>query len=51
MWIFFFIFTFSETVDLIFAYWEFSFQFSYHKHGMAATIKSIPYSKGFFKIQ
>ena len=37
-----YIFIFSETGGLIFAYWEFSFQFSNHKHGMAATIKSIP---------
>ena len=34
--------TFSETGGLIFAYWEFLFQFSNHKHGMAATIKSTP---------
>ena len=46
---FFFIFTFSETGGLIFAYWEFSFQFSNHKHGMAATIKkyTLENSKGF----
>ena len=36
------IFTFSETGGLIFAYWEFSFQFSNHKEGIAATIKGIP---------
>ena len=49
VWIFFFIFTFSETGGLIFAYWEFSFQFSNHKHGMAATIKkyTLENSKGF----
>ena len=41
MWTF-FIFTFSETGGLIFAYWEVSIQFSNHKYGMAATIKSIP---------
>ena len=46
---FFFIFTFSETGVLIFAYWEFSFQISNHKHGMAATIKkhTLENSKGF----
>ena len=36
------IFTFSETGGLSFAYWEFSFHFSNHKEGIAATIKGIP---------